>query len=164
MFSPLLRMLVLVLSLIALDVHGGEKADRVLVIKKTKVLRLYNGDRLLASYPVVFGPRPTGHKRQEGDGRTPEGTYLLDFKKPDSAYHKAIHVSYPNEEDRRRAKARGVAPGGAIMIHGQKNYFGWATVATKRFNWTRGCIALSNKDMDAVWEAVDAGTPIEIKP
>jgi murein L,D-transpeptidase YafK len=149
---------------LSLGSNASEKADRVLVVKSAKTLSLYRGAQLLATYPVVFGPHPKGHKQQEGDKRTPEGHYLLDFKKADSAFYKAIHISYPNAQDVERARQRGVSPGGAIMIHGQKNHLGWATPITRRFNWTNGCIALSNKDMDVVWAAVDAGTPINIKP
>jgi murein L,D-transpeptidase YafK len=158
------RIVSVILLLASLAVGAVEKADRVVVIKGTKTLSLYRGDYLLASYPVVFGGSPTDHKQQEGDGRTPEGKYLLDFKKADSAFHKAIHISYPNARDIESAKGRGVAPGGSVMIHGQKNYFGWAWFLTKHLNWTNGCVALANKDMDAVWEAIDAGTPVEIKP
>jgi len=119
---------------------------------------------LLKKYHVAFGANPKGHKQQEGDERTPEGKYFLDYKKKNSSFYKAIHISYPNNEDKRRAKEKGVSPGGQIMIHGQKNDFGWLSFITQRFNWTDGCIAVSNDDMDEIWNAVDIGTPIEIKP
>ena len=141
-----------------------EKADRVLVIKSSSTLILKKGDTVLKSCHVVFGAHPKGHKQQEGDERTPEGRYTLDYKKSDSAFYKAIHVSYPNDEDRKQARKAGVSPGGAIMIHGQKNGWGWLSPIAQLFNWTNGCIALSNADMQAVWDAVDAGTPIEIEP
>jgi murein L,D-transpeptidase YafK len=141
-----------------------DKADRVVVSKHDKTLSLYKGDRILASFHVVFGANPVGHKQEEGDQRTPEGVYVLDYKKADSAYYKAIHISYPNGDDAARAKKRGVSPGGAIMVHGQKNGWGWAAPLMQRHNWTDGCIALSNDDMDQVWKSVDAGTPIEIRP
>jgi murein L,D-transpeptidase YafK len=143
---------------------AGEKADRVVVIKNTKTLSLYKGERLLGAYSVVFGANPVGHKQQEGDERTPEGRYILDLKKSDSAFYKAIHISYPNTQDIESAKKRGVSPGGSIMIHGQKNGLGWVSFISQKFNWTDGCIALNNKDMDFVWEAIEAGTPIDIKP
>ncbi len=141
-----------------------EKADRVVILKSEKLLCLYKGEHLLSTYPVVFGGNPIGHKQQEGDKRTPEGRYILDFKKADSAFYKAIHISYPNEQDIKNAKKRGVHQGSSIMIHGQKNGFGWASFLSQYFNWTNGCIALSNKNMDSVWELVNAGTPIEIRP
>jgi murein L,D-transpeptidase YafK len=143
---------------------AGDKADRVVVIKSTKTLSLYKSERLLGTYSVVFGANPVGHKQQEGDERTPEGRYILDFKKSDSAFYKAIHISYPNTQDIESAKKRGVSPGGLIMIHGQKNGLGWVSFISQKFNWTDGCIALNNKDMDFIWEAIEAGTPIEIKP
>jgi murein L,D-transpeptidase YafK len=103
-----------------------------------------------------------GHKQQEGDERTPEGKYLLDYKKDDSAFYKAIHISYPNQNDIENAKKRGVSPGGLIMIHGQRNGLGWLSFASQFFNWTNGCIAVTNSEMEEIWLAVDAGTPIEI--
>lgn len=142
---------------------GLEKADRVVVIKSEKSLSLYKGPNLLGTYSVVFG-NSAGHKQQEGDRKTPEGRYILDFKKDDSAFYKAIHISYPSEQDVENAKKRGVSPGNAIMIHGQKNVFGWASFLSQHFNWTNGCIALNNKNMDSVWDIVDAGTVIEIIP
>ena len=154
-----------ILILIAVcNASGIEKADRVVVIKSEKSVRLYNGEHLLGTYPVVFGGNRVGHKQQEGDKRTPEGKYILDFKKADSAFYKAIHISYPNEHDLENAKKRGVSPGSSIMIHGQKNGFGWASFLSQYFNWTNGCIALSNKNMEIVWQLVDTGTPIEIRP
>ena len=115
-------------------------------------------------YHVTFGANPKGHKLQEGDERTPEGKYILDYKKVDSAFYKSIHISYPNEQDRKKAKEKGVNPGGAIMIHGQKNGFGWLYFISRFINWTDGCISVSNKAMDEIWESVEVGTPIEIKP
>lgn len=144
--------------------QAAEKADRVLVVKSEKRLFLFRGEKLLGSYGAAFGGNPVGHKQREGDQRTPEGRYVLDFKKKDSAFYRAIHISYPNAADIQSAKARGVPPGGAIMIHGQPNGFGWAAFITQRFDWTDGCIALSDEAMDAVWAAVEAGTPIEIRP
>lgn len=141
-----------------------EKADRVLVEKAENRLSLYRDDKLLAKYHVVFGGQPRGHKQQQGDKRTPEGDYVLDWKKADSAYHRAIHVSYPNTADREAAKRRGVDPGGLIMIHGQPNGLEAFEAITQTRNWTDGCIALRNADMDEVWSRVDAGTPIRIKP
>ena len=143
---------------------GNEKADMVLVIKSESKLYLKRDGKILKEYHVVFGANPKGHKLQEGDERTPEGNYILDYKKEDSTFYKAIHISYPNEMDRERARKNGVRPGGAIMIHGQKEDIGWLALVAQYFNWTDGCIAVSNSDMDEIWEAVDSGTPIEIKP
>lgn len=141
-----------------------EKADRVVVVKSSKTLSLYKNQKLIRSFDVVFGANPIGHKRKEGDERTPEGRYTLDFKKPNSAFYKAIHISYPNAKDIESAKSRGISAGDSIMIHGQKNHLGWLSFISQHFNWTNGCVALTNEDMDLVWKAVDAGTPIELKP
>lgn len=142
----------------------AEKADLVRVKKSEAKLYLLKADVTFAEFPVVFGAQPKGHKQQEGDERTPEGRYVLDYKKADSAFFKAIHISYPNAQDIARAKQQGVSPGGAIMIHGQKNGLGWLSPVAQLVNWTNGCIALTNRDMQAVWESVDAGTPIEVEP
>jgi murein L,D-transpeptidase YafK len=141
-----------------------QKADFVLVTKSESRLYLIRKGETFASFRASFGSDPKGHKRQQGDGRTPEGRYVLDYKNSGSRYHRSIHISYPNAKDREAARNRGVDPGGDIMIHGQRNGWEWLSPIAQLFDWTNGCIALSNPDMDTVWEAVDAGTPIEIKP
>lgn len=156
--------LVLAVLLAVPAIASAETADLVRVKKSEARLYLVKGETPFAEFPVVFGAQPEGHKQQEGDERTPEGRYVLDYKKENSAFFKAIHISYPNAEDRARAKQRGVRAGGAVMIHGQKNGLGWLSSVAQFINWTDGCIALTNQDMQAVWEAVDAGTPIEIEP
>jgi murein L,D-transpeptidase YafK len=143
---------------------SAQKADAVLVVKSEKRLYLLKNGKPFASYHVTFGGQPTGHKQAQGDQRTPEGHYILDYKNPNSKFYKSIHVSYPNARDRANARRLGVDPGGDIMIHGQTNGWGWAAPVVQFFSWTDGCIALSNKDMDRVWAAVDPGTPIQIKP
>lgn len=160
-----MRVLLAVLLVMASALSNAiEKADRVVVVKSSKTLSLYRDQKLIRAFPVVFGANPIGHKQQEGDERTPEGQYTLDFKKADSAFYKAIHISYPSAQDVESARKRGVSPGGSVMIHGQKNHLGWASFISQHFNWTNGCIALTNEDMELVWQAVDAGTPIEVKP
>jgi murein L,D-transpeptidase YafK len=143
---------------------GIEKADLVLVVKSELKLYLMKDGNEIRKYHCSFGANQKGHKQQQGDERTPEGEYILDYKKKDSAFYKAIHISYPNEVDKERARKNGVNPGGAIMIHGQKNDLEWLYFITKYFNWTDGCIAVSNSAMDEIWEAVDVGTRIVIKP
>ena len=145
-------------------VHSAEKADLVRVVKREKRLYLIRNGEVFASFRAVFGGNPIGHKEQQGDERTPEGRYVLDYKNAGSAYYKSIHISYPNTEDREHARKLGVSAGGDIMIHGQPNGKEVFTPITQRFNWTNGCIALSNKNMEIVWKAVDVGTPIEIEP
>lgn len=143
---------------------GNEKADKILVVKSESKVYLLKAGQPLYSFRAAFGANPKGHKRQEGDERTPEGRYVIDYKKADSAFYKALHISYPNAQDKQRARQAGLSPGGYIMIHGQKNGYGWLSLITQRFNWTDGCIAVSNSAMDQIWNAVDVGTPIEIRP
>lgn len=140
-----------------------EAIDSVLVDKSEEALFLLNDGEVVAEYSVAFGPNPDGHKRQEGDGRTPEGHYVLDYKKADSSFYKAIHISYPNQADREAAEKDGVDPGGLIMIHGQRNGFGWLSFIVQRLNWTDGCIAVTNSEMEEIWDLVSIGTPIEIR-
>jgi murein L,D-transpeptidase YafK len=139
------------------------KADLVLVFKAERRLELRFQGRTLRSYRIALGGNPLGHKVQEGDQRTPEGLYSLDWRNPGSKYYKSLHVSYPNEIDRVRADAVGVDPGGMIMIHGLPNWYqpGLADWAFQR-DWTNGCIAVGNDEMEEIWGAVDDGTPIMI--
>jgi murein L,D-transpeptidase YafK len=155
---------VLLLPSVAGALAGGQKADLVRVDKGRGRLYLERDGEVFGTFQVSLGKTPRGHKQQQGDGRTPEGRYVLDYKNASSRYYKSIHVSYPNAKDRESARQRGVDPGGDIMIHGQPNGKGWLGPISQLFNWTDGCIALRNKDMDVVWEAVDPGTPIEITP
>jgi len=138
--------------------------DLVRVQKSAHTLQLLSQGQVVRTFHVALGSHPQGQKQQEGDGRTPEGAYVLDYKKDDSAFYKAIHLSYPNAQDIAAAQQRGVSPGGLIMIHGQKNGLGWLAGLSQKFDWTNGCIALSNVDMDVVWQLVAAGTPIEVQP
>jgi murein L,D-transpeptidase YafK len=151
------------LLILPISVYAA-KADYVLVKKSISKLYLLKENKILKEYNVAFGGNPKDHKVQEGDQKTPEGKYVLDYKKHDSAFYKAIHISYPNENDIKKAKSLGVSPGGQIMIHGQKNGFGWLSFITQKFNWTDGCIAVNNDEMDEIWGFVDAGTTIEIQP
>ena len=139
-------------------------ADRVVVVKSDRTLTLYSGDTALAEYSISLGANPEGPKIQEGDSRTPEGHYVLDWKNRESRYYRSIHISYPNDADRLRAQKMGVSPGGNIMIHGQRDGLGPLAPLTQLWDWTDGCIAVSDREMEEIWRAVPAGTPIEIKP
>jgi murein L,D-transpeptidase YafK len=140
------------------------KADRVVVFKNERKLVLMRGEAVMRVYDVALGGAPKGHKLADGDQRTPEGSYVLDYRLPRSAYHKAIHISYPNDEDAARAAALGLNPGGRIMIHGLPNRASARRVNHPKLDWTQGCIAVTNREMDEIWAAVDDGTPIEIYP
>lgn len=136
------------------------QADLVVVMKARRKLYLYRRGMILASYPVALGLDPSGTKRQEGDNKTPIGAYTLDWRNPDSRFHRSLHISYPNAEDRAQAKARGVPPGGDIMIHGQPSYDN----VLRTGDWTDGCIAVSDQHIEQIWTRVPAGTPIHIYP
>ena len=140
------------------------KADAVLVKKHEKRLYLMKNKTPFKIYRVAFGANSKGPKRKEGDERTPEGTYILDYKNSDSDFYKSIHISYPNDQDVKRAEEMGIAPGGDIMIHGQKNGAKNFSNIHRYVNWTDGCIAVTNAEMDEIWAFVDVGTPITIEP
>ncbi|PUA27291.1 MAG: hypothetical protein B0W54_11865 [Cellvibrio sp. 79] len=137
--------------------------DLVKVDKSANKMYLLESEKVIKEYNIALGANPQEHKQQEGDERTPEGTYILDYKKEDSAFYRAMHISYPNQTDIENAKERGVSPGGLIMVHGQKNGFEWLEPISQQFNWTNGCIALTNKEMDEFMLLVADGTKIQIE-
>jgi murein L,D-transpeptidase YafK len=141
-----------------------EKADRVVVLKSERKLVLMRGDRVIEAYTVALGRYPVGHKQREGDERTPEGVYTLDQKLPKSLFYKAIHISYPNPNDLAQARRLGAKPGSRIEIHGLPNDWDAKTLGHPMLDWTNGCIAVTNREMDQIWAMVDPGTPIEIFP
>jgi murein L,D-transpeptidase YafK len=142
----------------------GTVANQVVIEKAARTLKVYSNGRLLKTYRVALGRNATGPKEREGDGRTPEGRYVIDSRKKDSRFHRALHISYPNEEDRRRARRLGVSPGGAIMIHGLPNGMGAIGRAHVARDWTQGCIAVTNEEIEELWRVVPNGTRVEIKP
>ena len=141
-------------------------ADQVVVKKCERKMQLLKAGQVVREYRVNLGDNPYGHKVMQGDERTPEGEYLLDWRNPRSLFYKSIHVSYPNSEDRYVAQAKGVDPGGMIMIHGRPNYIDSPRILAEYDNrdWTNGCIAVKNAEMDEIWIAVRDGTPIRILP
>jgi murein L,D-transpeptidase YafK len=143
---------------------GIPRADRVVVYKAEHRLDLLSGNEILRSFRVALGLAPQGHKMREGDFRTPEGRYALTERKADSEFFLSIRISYPNEDDYRRARAAGFAPGGAVMIHGQPNSPHHSLEFYQRMDWTNGCIAVSNADMIDIWLMTGINTPIEIRP
>ncbi len=139
-------------------------ADLVLVLKGERRLLLLAGGEVMRSFKIALGRAPVGDKLREGDGRTPEGTYVIDGRNPQSRFYRSIHVSYPNEDDRARARRLGVAPGTDIMIHGLPNGREAVGADHAKWDWTEGCIAVTNAQMDEIWHAVADGTVIEIRP
>ncbi len=138
--------------------------DRIVVEKAARRLTLYGGQVAVKSYPISLGGNPIGHKQEEGDQRTPEGVYVLDWRNPQSRYHLSMHISYPNDVDKAAASRRGVSPGGDIMVHGVPNGFGAVASRFLAHDWTDGCIAVTNKAIEEIWLNVKDGTPIEIRP
>jgi murein L,D-transpeptidase YafK len=145
-------------------VDAGVKADRVVVRKAARRLDLLSGDKVLKSYPVSLGRDPLRHKQQEGDGRTPEGAYTIDYRNAASSFHKALHISYPSEKDRSTAALAGRNPGGMIMVHGLRNGLGWLGRLHLAYDWTDGCVAVTNSEIEEIWSMVPDGTRIELVP
>ena len=142
---------------------GTIHADKVVVIKGEKLLLLLHNGKVLKSYKVSIGRQP-GRRVRRGDNRTPEGNYVIDRRNPRSRFYKALHISYPNASDIRMAEKLGVSPGEEVLIHGLPEGFDDLGVSHADFNWTRGCIAVSNEEMDEIWELVADGTPVKIPP
>ncbi|MBW4935148.1 L,D-transpeptidase family protein [Marinobacter sp. F4206] len=138
--------------------------DKVLVRKSERRLYLMNDEQVVKSYRISLGDNPTGHKLYEGDERTPEGEYTLDWRNAGSDFYKSIHISYPSDRDRELARAWGLNPGGSIMIHGLPNDAADMAFAYQGLDWTDGCIAVTNEEMDEIWQLVSNGTPIRIVP
>lgn len=139
-------------------------ADKVLVEKSKRKLHLLNDDVPFRTFDIALGMYPVGDKQTEGDQKTPEGLYKLDRRNPDSDFFLSIRISYPNTEDLRAARAKGVDPGGQIMIHGQPNSPTYSAGFYAKEDWTNGCIAVSNSDMIDIWLMTPSDTPIEIRP
>lgn len=141
-------------------------ADKILVRKAERRLYLLKDGKPFLSYPVSLGFEPEGHKERQGDGRTPEGRYVLDWRNAQSRFYKSLHISYPNPGDKLRARHRGDDPGGMIMIHGQPRANRHADLqeVVAKEDWTQGCVAVSNYAIDEIWELTIDGTPIEILP
>jgi murein L,D-transpeptidase YafK len=140
------------------------QADRVVVNKGVRTLKLMKQGEVIKSYQISLGRQPFGHKQREGDYRTPEGTYLIDWRNPTSLYHLSLHISYPGTQDRGKAERGGYSPGGAIMIHGRPIFIGSNDILFNSRDWTDGCIAVTNAEIEEIWRAVPDGTPITILP
>jgi murein L,D-transpeptidase YafK len=148
-------------SLFARDL---DPVDRVVVVKAARRMMLYSGDQRVAAYRIALGSDATGHKTFRGDSRTPEGPYTLDYRNEDSQFYRSIHISYPNDADLAAGREADVPPGGNVMIHGLPDGKGWLGPLFNLRDWTDGCIAVSNSEIEEIWRAVPDGTPIEIRP
>jgi L,D-peptidoglycan transpeptidase YkuD (ErfK/YbiS/YcfS/YnhG family) len=141
-----------------------EPADKVLIEKKERRLALLSNGEVIKTYKIALGGNPVGPKERQGDNKTPEGTYIIDSRNGNSGYHLSLHISYPNEKDKMRAKELGVSPGGDIMIHGIKNGLSWVGASHAQVDWTKGCIAVKDEEMEEIYKLVPNGTTIEIRP
>jgi len=156
-------MKIILLFLTLLPFYSSGQVDLVKVVKSDNKMYLLERGNVIKEYHVALGGNPEGHKEQEGDEKTPEGIYTLDYKKEDSSFYRSMHISYPNQADLDNAKKKGVSAGGFIMIHGQKNNFGEFSRFTQLSNWTDGCIALTNPEIDEFMSLVSVGTKITIQ-
>jgi murein L,D-transpeptidase YafK len=144
------------------SVSDGTKADYILVDKSDREMLLYRKGKIISRYKgIQFGDAPIGHKQFEGDERTPEGDYTISGRNPASRYHLSLRISYPNAADRALAKAKGKSPGGDIFIHGQPN---WSPLKRLKHDWTDGCIAVTNAEIEQIWKLVPDGAKITIRP
>lgn len=140
----------------------ADQADEVLIVKSKRALHLLRDGRTIKRYAISLGGAPRGHKVREGDGRTPEGRYRIDWRNPNSVAHLSLHISYPDKQDIAAAKAGNVDPGGNIMIHGLLNGWGFLGKLHLLRDWTQGCIAVTDAEMREIWAKVPNGTPVTI--
>jgi murein L,D-transpeptidase YafK len=164
-----MRRLLIAASIVALALALRAAApepevDRIVIYKQQRKLFLMSRGKEIKSYRVALGADPVGPKQKEGDNRTPEGSYLIDYQNPKSRFYKSFHISYPNAQDRAAAQKLGVKPGGDIMIHGLPRDYAWVGKAHTLHDWTAGCIAVTNEEIDELWRLVKIGTPVDINP
>ena len=127
-------------------------------------MELMHANQVIKKYKIALGGSPVGPKQRLGDHRTPEGSYVIDRRNEHSKFHRSLHISYPNAADREHARELGVPPGGDIFIHGLPNGYGWIGAGHRARDWTDGCIAVTDKEIEEIWTLVDNGTQVEIKP
>ena len=150
-------------KVVAYAVQKGA-VDTILIEKKARRLTLFSKGEVLKTYKIALGGNPDGPKERQGDNKTPEGTYIIDSRNKNSSYHRSLHISYPNERDKKRAKEQGVSPGGDIMIHGIKNGFSWVGADHAEVDWTKGCIAVTDDEIEEIDLLAPNGTLVEIRP
>jgi murein L,D-transpeptidase YafK len=143
---------------------ANAKADLVIVMKKKRTLTLMSQGKVLKTYKVALGGDPIGAKARQGDHKTPEGVYRLDRRNAQSQFYKSIHISYPDAKDIAQARKMGVSPGGDVYVHGLPNGYKWVGARHRLKDWTDGCVAVTDEEIDEIWKAVPNGTPIEIRP
>lgn len=149
-------------SMAILEKKPMKMVDYILVEKKKRRMTLFSQNKKLREYQIALGFNPVGHKQKKGDGKTPEGIYTIAKKNPNSAFYRTLKISYPNDQDRAKARSKGVSPGGDIMIHGLKH--GRVGKKHLQWDWTHGCMALTNEEMREIYDSTRVGTVIEIRP
>ena len=127
-------------------------------------MSLLHENKIIKTYKVALSTVPVGAKEREGDHKVPEGSYVVDWKNANSQFHRALHISYPNEADKEHARKLGVGPGGNIEIHGISDKITWVGSLHRQIDWTNGCIAVTNSEIDEIWQLVGVGTPVQIRP
>jgi len=152
--------------LLAVFAHASNspQADRIVVYKARRTMELYHNGHVIKTYKIALGPHSVGPKTRQGDHRTPEGRYRIDARNAHSKFHLSLHISYPDPADRERARKLGVSPGGDIMIHGVPDRFAYLGSLQANYDWTDGCIAVSNSEIEEIWKLVPIGTEVEINP
>jgi murein L,D-transpeptidase YafK len=161
---PPIRMLTLLATVCLALPAMGQKADRIVIEKSQRRMTLFAGPNILRIYQIWLGTSPKGAKQQKGDHKTPEGDYVIDNHNANSNYHRALHLSYPNPQDRARAAAAHVQTGGDIMIHGLPNHTGWAVFGHHLPDWTDGCVAVTDQEIEEIYDLVPNGTRVHIQP
>lgn len=149
-----------------LSFASGNRAqvDRIVILKSAHTMSLFRGGKVLKTYRVALGTVPIGPKQVEGDHKTPEGNYIIDSKNPQSMFHLSLHISYPNAQDRERAEKLKASPGGAIMIHGLAKQFAYLGPLHRQVDWTYGCVAVTNAEIEEIWKLVPVATHVDIRP
>ena len=143
---------------------GRLLGDEIVVVKSARSMSLLRDGEVVKTYKVALGGQPLGRKNREGDEKTPEGSYTVDWRNSQSRFYRSMHISYPNPTDRATARESGTSPGGSIMIHGIPPRWSWVGGLHRLRDWTDGCIAVTNSEIDEIWHAIPNGTPITIRP
>jgi len=143
---------------------SGTTIDRIVVEKSARKLSILDDGRRIKTYRIALGRKPAGAKQEEGDMKTPEGIYKIDGRNAQSSFHLALHISYPSDEDNKRAATIGISAGCDVMIHGIRNGFGWIGAFHRCKDWTAGCVALTDEEIEELWRVTPDGTTIEIRP
>jgi murein L,D-transpeptidase YafK len=156
--------IVFILGLYCAAAAAPVQADRIVILKSARTMTLLSGSKVLKIYKVALGSAPVGPKQIEGDHKTPEGNYVIDAKNAHSQFHLSLHISYPSVADQQLARRRGSRPGGAIMIHGLARPFAYLGPLHRQTDWTDGCVAVTNTEIEEIWKLVPVGTRVEIRP